>query len=111
MTWSYDPGLLTTDRVTQVRFLIGDTNPREELVQDEEILFALTERRVYGAAALCLRNIANRLSREADSVQQELRTLYSSRARAFAARAAEMEVKAVTRGGALPFAGGLSVAE
>ena len=55
MTWNYsgDPSLSSRDAV---RFLIGDTDPNDPLVTDEEIAYALgrfTEPELAGA--ICLR--------------------------------------------------------
>jgi len=57
------------------------------------------------------RSLASRLSREADVVDRDLRTTLSARAKAYAARATEYETKAIVRGGGLPYAGGLSIAD
>lgn len=40
MTWTYD-GAPTGDRRSEVRFMVGDTNADDPLVQDEEIDFIL----------------------------------------------------------------------
>lgn len=112
MTWSYDPTGLAGSTTFQVRFLIGDTVPAAPQVQDEEIAFALTQRgSIYGAGALVCRGLSARLSREADTVDKDLRTTLSSRAKAYAARANELEVQASVRSGGLPYAGGISVSD
>jgi len=96
----------------QVRYLVGDTVSTDPLVQDEEIVFALSQRpSIYGAAAMVCRSLSARLSREADTVDKDLRTTLSARATAFSRRAAEYENKAISRSGAKPFAGGLSIAD
>lgn len=96
----------------QVRFLVGDTIPADQQVQDEEITFALTQRpSIYGAAAVVCRSLAARLSRQADVVDKDLRTALSARAKAYSARAIEYDGKANARGGGLPYAGGLSIAD
>lgn len=108
--WTYDPSQLSTTPIFQVRFLVGDTIANSQQISDEEIGFSLTLRSsIWGAAATCLRNLAAQLSREADSVQKELRILYSSRAKAYAARAAELEALSVGRGGFAGYAGGISI--
>lgn len=112
MSWSYDPTTLATNKTNQVRFLIGDTVATDPQVQNEEIAFSLTQRSsVYGAAADTLRALAARLSREADTVDRDLRTMMSSRAKAYANRARELEIIGKARSGAVPYAGGISIAD
>lgn len=112
MAWSYDPSQLATMPAYQVRLLIGDTLATDKQMQDEEIDFYLTTRaNIYGSAAECCRTLATQFSRLADSVQGELRTLYSSKARAYAARAAEFENKSTLSGSGMPYAGGISIAD
>ena len=43
MSWDYDPTKLQEVPKDQVRFIIGDTNEAEPLLQDEEIEFLLSE--------------------------------------------------------------------
>ena len=112
MTWSYDPTTLDTNKTNQVRFLAGDTESTDPLVQNEEIVFALTQRNsIYGAAAIVCRTIAAKFSRQADTVDRDLRDTLSSKAKAYAMRANEYEVQAKARSGALPYAGGISIAD
>lgn len=113
MTWTYDVTQLASNTTYQVRFAMGDTVQNDPQVQDEEIAFALSQRKsVSGAAAMCCRNLASRFSREADSVQgTELRTMYSAKAKAYAARAADFEQLASDSGYVMPFAGGISISQ
>jgi hypothetical protein len=112
MTWSYNTAELATNTTYQVRFTIGDTLPNDPQLQDEEIAFALSMRSsIYGASADCCRAIAAGLSRQADSSQGPQRTTYSSKARAYATRAAQLDNLAVTRGGVMPYAGGISISD
>lgn len=106
MTWTYNPASIADTPLYQVRFLIGDTLPKDPQLSDEELGFALSLRSsIYGAAAESCRALAAQMSRQADSTQGSLHTLYSSRARAYAMRAAEFEVKAMARSAALPYSG------
>ena len=110
MTWTYDPSTLSTNKTAQVRFMVGDTIPTAPQMQDEEIAFALTQRgSSYGAAADICRALAAKLSREADTVDKDLRTMLSNRATAYARRARDLEIQAKARGGAIPYAGGISI--
>ena len=112
MTWTYAAGSLASDPLTQVRYLVGDTKASDQQVQDEEIGFALAQRPgIYGAAGLVCRSLAAQLSREADTVDQNLRTTLSARATAYAKRAAAYEAQASARGGIAPYAGGISIAD
>jgi hypothetical protein len=112
VTWTYDPTMLATNQVYQVRFTIGDTLSADPQLQDEEIAFALSMRSsIYGASADCCRAISAGFARAVDGSQGAQRTTYSSKSRAYAARAAQFDNLAVSRGGAMPFAGGISIAD
>jgi hypothetical protein len=96
----------------QVRRLIGDVLPGDQQMQDEEINWILTQwSNIYLAAAECCRDIAAQFSRKVDTVQGELRTLYSAQQRAYAQRGAELQQLGMARGGVVPYAGGISIAD
>lgn len=87
MTWSYDESDLGTStasgRLNAVRLLIFDTDTNNQLLQDEEITFALSEvnDRVYYAAAWCARVISAKYSAQVDTTLDEsLEAKYSQRA-------------------------------
>jgi hypothetical protein len=112
VAWTYDTSQLASSKLMQVRYLVGDTRSTDQQVEDEEINFALTQRpTIYGAAATVCRSLSAQLSREADTVDKDLRTTLSARATAYGRRAADYELKAATRGGAMPYAGGISIAD
>ena len=112
MTWNYDVTSLGSTPLFQVRFLIGDTFSNDQQLQDEELNFTLAQRgSIWGAAAMACRSIATNKSRLSDTVTGELRTMYSSQAKAYNARAAQYEDFAAVRSGALPIVGGVSVTE
>ena len=73
MSWTYsaDP---SSSKKDAVRWLIGDTNPDDPLVQDEEINFCLTEfnGEIYRAASVTARNIAARFTGEAQSTSKSV---------------------------------------
>jgi hypothetical protein len=115
MTYTYDPANLNVTPVTltvlkdQVRFLVGDTKIGAKQLEDEEIIFTIGQRAsTYGAAALCCKNLAAHLSREADSAQGPLHTALSQKSRNYAAMAARFENMATVIPG---YAGGISVAD
>lgn len=60
-TWTYS-GSPGTDLKDRVRFLVGDTDITNQLISDEEILWALSDRanNYYGAAATCCRVLGSR---------------------------------------------------
>ena len=117
MTWSYSLSTLATTPKDQVRRLIGDVILQDQQIADEEINFALSSRSsIYGAAADACSYIAAQYSRKADVVSQSpgggaLKTNYSQQAKSYLAMAAKFENLSVARGGALPYAGGVSIAD
>lgn len=112
MSWTYNASQLATSKLMQVRYLVGDTKSSDQQVQDEEINFAISQRgSVYGAAATVCRSLAANLSRRTDTIDKDLRTLLSSQAKAYSARANEYENQAVSRSGVAPYAGGISIAD
>lgn len=111
MAWTYDPSL-PTDK-DKVRFLVGDTDDRDAVIEDGEIAFLLSEHsNVYSAAAACCRAIAARLRRDltlnpaAGSVSLDPQV----QAEGFMKLATELDARALTSGGGGIFAGGISVA-
>lgn len=112
MTWTYTPSSLASSALFQVRLLIGDTLSTDQQLQDEEIDFVLTERpNLYGAAAECCRSLAAKFSRSVDQAAGATRAAFSQLAKAYNAKAADFEAKAAAAGSALPYAGGISVAD
>lgn len=117
MTWTYNISTIATSPMTQVRRLIGDVIQTDQQIADEEITFSLTQRSsIYGAAADACRYIASQYSRKADVIVQSpgggaLKTNYSQQAKSYLAMAAQFENISVSRGGALPYVGGISVTD
>ena len=117
MTWSYVPSALATSAKDQVRRLIGDVILTDQQIMDEEINFALTQRSsIYGAAADCCRFLQAQFSRKIDLVTQSggggaLKSNFSAQSLQYGKLAALYEAKAVALGGALPYAGGISVSD
>lgn len=112
ISWSYNPAQLSANTVYQTRFLIGDTLSNDQQLSDEEIKFSLSLRSsIWGAAATCLRNLSAQYSRLADSVQRDLRVVYSAKSKAYALRAAEFETMSNARGGFAGYCGGISIAD
>lgn len=112
-SFTYDPAALvgTTayNMLMQVRTLIADTNPKDQLLWDEQITFAVSQRgNIYAAGADCCRQIAAKYSRDVDVSEGMLHKTYSARQRAFQARAAELDMRARFTGKGMPYAGGIS---
>ncbi len=110
MAWSYDVGLLATSPLHQVRRLIGDVLVGDQQLQDEEINWTLTRySNIYGACAELCRDLATMLARQVDLVQGELKTNYSQRSKRYKQLADDFQERYLR--GALPVAGGISVAD
>jgi hypothetical protein len=120
MTWSYDATDLNTTtasgRLNSVRLLCGDTDTTDQLVQNEEINFGLsqTNNNVYYAASWVCRVIASKFSRMVDTtLDGALSAKYSERAKQYQQLAAQVEAQGKkTSGKALGvFGGGVSVVD
>lgn len=98
MAWSYNPSDLNTTaasgRLSSVRLLIGDTDTNDQLMQDEEIFFALAQNgnNVYYAAAWASRIISAKFSRLVDTqLDGALQASYSDRSKQYTLLATQME--------------------
>jgi len=112
MTWSYTPATLATVVKDQVRFLIGDTLSTDQQVQDEEIVFAISQRSsIWGAAAECCRALAAKFARSVDMSAGSSKSSFSQMAKAYTGKALDFEAKAAMGGAGMPYAGGISVAD
>jgi len=92
MSWSYNETDLSTSsasgRLNSVRLLVGDTDENDQLVQDEEITFALAQagNNVYFAASWCANTISAKFSRRVDTkLDGALSANYSDLAKQFRA--------------------------
>lgn len=105
MAWTYSASL-TADK-DKVRFLIGDTDPNDQLLLDEEIAFLVTEWvNVYRAAAEACRAGAAKLSRKVDSRVGGMSVSASQRWDHLMALIPGFESKARSRGSWVPYFGG-----
>lgn len=114
MTWNYDPRM-SKDR-DKVRFYVGDTNPDDKLVQDEEIEYAIGEQPTLEfAAAVVLRALAAKFSRLVSSRAGDVSISNAAAvAQAFAKRAKEFDPFDLSLGSSslvLPSFGGLTFSE
>lgn len=98
MAWTYgeDPA---GDPIDAVRFLAGDTQPTDQLVQDEEVEFALATNgdNVYFAAADVCEGLASRFARSVSLSVEGLSAQFSDRSRRFSERAVELRKMARSR--------------
>lgn len=112
MTWTYNAIGAASGNRDKVRFLIGDTDVVDQLLQDEEIELALTlGGGVQSAAAISCDSLAARFSRECDMTVGPLSRSAGQRATAYAERAKMLRVQQVALGGAEIFIGGISVSD
>ena len=98
--WSYSASNLNTTtasgRLKSVRLLVGDTDDADQLSQDEEILFALSQanNNIYYSAAWVCRTIAAKFSRMVDTtLDGALSAKYSTRAQQYQQLAAQVEAQ------------------
>lgn len=109
--WNYS-GDPTNSNRDAVRFLIGDTNAADPLVTDGEILYLLGEfGAATSAAAAACRAIAAKFSRQADKTVGDLSISASQRAKAFGARADELDSAVSASLAPIPVVGGVSIAD
>jgi hypothetical protein len=96
MTWNYsgDPSASLRDTV---RFLIGDTDPADPLISDEEIGYALTKfAKPELAGAIALRSLAAKWARIGTSAVGELSVDKRTSVQEFVARANELDPARLT---------------
>lgn len=112
MAFTYDPQLDTS--LDQVRFRIGDTDPLDPQLQDEELnaLLATTNDNVAATSLLALDALIARYARFADKWVGDLKILAHQRYEQFAA----LRDKIAVGGGApamagIPTAGGVYIAD
>lgn len=116
MAWSYDASNLNTTtasgRLNTVRLIVGDTDSSDELIQNEEISFALGQNsnNVYYAGSLVCRLIAAKFSRLVDTtLDNAISAKYSTRAKQYQQLAIQIENQAKKSSGKSigVFAGGI----
>lgn len=106
--WNYsgDPDSSAKD---QVRFLIGDTDSKDKLLNDAEIryLLKLYNQFPMNAAIRACEVIIAKFSRLADETVGQVRITFSQKAKAYATLRAQLQERLAIEG-ATPFAGGIS---
>lgn len=80
MTWTYSSNPSTSAK-DKIRFLVGDTDPNEPLITDEEIEWILSlQPDIYVAASMTALAISAKFARLADKEVGELRVSLSQKA-------------------------------
>lgn len=120
MSWSYSATDLNTTtssgRLNSVRLLVGDTDTTDQLVQNEEITFALSQagNNIYYASSWICKVIAAKFSRMVDTqLDGALSAKYSDRSKQFQQLAIQIEAQGKKTSGKTlgVFGGGISVAD
>ena len=120
MSWTYNPNDLntttTSGRINTVRLLIGDNDSVDQILQDEEIVFALsqTNDNVYYAGSWACHMIASKYSRLVDTKLEGAGTTnYSELAKQFITMSEHLlDLGKRTNGRSLgAFAGGISITD
>ena len=110
MSWSYSGDPSTSDK-DAVRYLIGDTDEDNPLVNDEEIEYILSiEGNVIRAGAMVAESIAGKFSRRADRTIGDYSEKFSQIHQQYLSLAEKLRRQAKFKSSfkAIPFAGGIS---
>ena len=119
MAWTYggDPSANARDAI---RFLVGDTDTNDQLLNDDEIAWVNNQvsgsdtatTALYGAAYRCCITIASKFSRLADQSVGDLKVSMSQKAKAYRAQATEILELAGREGNVpTPYAGGITTSD
>jgi hypothetical protein len=100
----------TSEKIANVRFLVGDT---ENLLSSRDILFALDQNsNVYAAAAICARALAARYARRVNTRFETVWADYGQLSAQYEKLARQLDMQAKRFGSiGLPVAGGISRAD
>lgn len=108
MTWTYsgNPGASALD---QVRFLLGDTDKCEQILQDAEITWVLSQYNnvPINAAIRCCEAVMAKYSRMADESVGQVRIAFSQKRDGYRLMRRDLVNRLATED-ARPFAGGIS---
>lgn len=109
MTWSYSGDPASSD-LDQVRFLIGDTDTDDQLVNNEEVDWSLSQFSVYIAAAELCDAIAAKFARKVDKSVGDLKISFSKQGEQYSKKAKQLRSRG-SFAGITPYAGGISVSD
>ena len=111
MAFTYDGDPANSD-LEAVRFLIGDTDSTDALLQDAEVNWGLSQNsNIYFAASIAAETIASKFARKVDKAVGDLRQSYSQQSKQYRTLAADLKRQASLKGSILPYAGGISVSD
>ena len=119
MTWTYSGDPATNAR-DSIRFLSGDTDTNDQLLNDEEIAWVNNQltgsdtatTALYNAAYRCCLLIASKFSRLADQAVGDMRVSMSQKAKAYREQADSMLLLAGREGSVpTPYAGGITISD
>lgn len=119
MTWSYS-GDPSASAVDAIRFLIGDTDTTDQLLQNEEISWVNTgtsgtptgTSSLYEAAYRCCLTIASKLARQADKQIGDLQVSLSQKAKTYQSQAEHFKsLAAMEDYTPVPYAGGITISD
>jgi len=111
MTWTYtgDPSANNRD---EVRFLIGDTDNADKIVQDEEIAYAIANEANNRLAAIrIVRTLAGKYARKVDKTVGDLKISYSQIYKHYVDLATFLEESDANLYAPIAYAGGISVSD
>jgi hypothetical protein len=99
--------------VEAVRFYVGDTDPGDKLLSDQEIEFALSIRADSSlrAAIVCAGALAARFSRESSYRIGQVSETFKQKSEAYERRESDLRSMLALSGGDGPYAGGISVSD
>jgi len=110
--WTFDPTQVSATPLYQVRSLIGDIINSDQQLPDSTIDWAISNySNIWLAGAECCRMLAAQFSRKVDTVQGEIRTLYSQQSKNYKMMALDLEQRGLLRGASMPYAGGISISD
>ena len=119
MTWTYSGDPATNAR-DSIRFLMGDTDTNDQLINDEEIAWINNQltgsdtatTALYNAAYRGCITIASKFSRLADQSVGDLKVSMSQKAKAYRDQATELLELAGREGSVpTPYAGGITITD
>ena len=111
MSWNYSHNPKNSAK-DEVRFLIGDTNSKDPLLQDEEINYLLERYNNYpmNASIEACEMVVSKFSRQADESVGGVSKSFSQKATAYL-KLRDMLRTRMAINGARPYAGGISVSD
>lgn len=105
-----------SERINNVRFLVGDTDSSDYAITNDNVSFALTQAGddVYLAAAICARALAGKYATYVDTKFEDVSSDYSQMSENYYKLATRLEAQSKkygSRGLGLPAAGGLTYSD